>query len=376
MKRIVIINQDSGYLMIDIANAFVEAGYEVSLVAGRIVERSTPLHHSVIINKIARYRRSNILLKTLTWFIAILQIISIIWIKYPDCYLFIVSNPPFAPLIPLVCKRPYSLLIYDFYVDKPGEFPFLYSKSIIVKGWKKAHTRVFSRAVKLFTLTEGMRRNIENYSGGRKCEVVPLWSDNGFLKPVPSDENPFIAKYNLHGKFIVLYSGNIGQSSGVEILVEVASMIKSECIRFLIIGDGIRKAVIEKRIKELDLNNCMILPWQDVQVLPYSLASANLAIVTLSETNSSSAIPSKLFSYMSVGAPVLGLANTDSDLSFIIKDLDIGRCLHPSSKNDIVEYILWLCSSPAECERLRQKSLAASTSFTKKNASKLIAGIQ
>ena len=41
-KAITIINQDSGYLMIDIANAYAEAGYEVSLIAGRLVERNTP----------------------------------------------------------------------------------------------------------------------------------------------------------------------------------------------------------------------------------------------------------------------------------------------------------------------------------------------
>lgn len=38
-KSIVIINQDSGYLMIDIANAYVNEGFWVTLVTGRLVKR-------------------------------------------------------------------------------------------------------------------------------------------------------------------------------------------------------------------------------------------------------------------------------------------------------------------------------------------------
>ena len=40
-NEIVIINQDSGYLMIDLANAYNRAGYKVTLVAGRLVQPVT-----------------------------------------------------------------------------------------------------------------------------------------------------------------------------------------------------------------------------------------------------------------------------------------------------------------------------------------------
>lgn len=372
MKEIVFINQDSGYLMIDLINAHVEAGYSCSLITGRIVERSTPLHPKVRVNKIIKYRRSNIPIRILTWLLAMLQIFFILWLRYPGCYLFIVSNPPFAPLIPLACKRPYSLLIYDLYIELPEKFPLLNSKSLIVKIWKNAHIKAFSEAEKLFTLTEGMSVNIEKYSRGKKCEVVPLWTDNEFLKPIPSTKNPFINEHHLQGKFVVLYSGNIGQSSGVEYLVEVASMTKSDHIIFVIIGAGSRKQDLKRRIEKLGLRNCLLLPWQDVDVLPHSLASADLAVVTLPPGSSGKAIPSKLFNYMSVGAPVLCLAEPESDLSIIIRNAKNGQCFNPEDKEIIARYILWLSSNPEVLKEMHENSLTASRYYTKVNARRFI----
>ena len=367
-----IINQDSGYLMIDIANAFVEAGYEVSLIAGRVVERSTPLNISITVDKIIRYRRSNYFLRLVTWIIAAVQIVFFVWLKYRGRKLLIVTNPPIAPLIPLVCRNPYSLLIYDLYVEKPEELPLLNARSIIVKVWKAVHIKVFSKADFLFTLTEGMRLNIEKFSKGKKCEVIPLWTDNDFLKPIPPQENWFINKHHLQGKFIVLYSGNIGISSGVEYLVEVASVIKSERIVFVIIGDGTRKQSIIRRIEKLRLENCLVMPLQSVDVFPYSLASADMAVVTLPPGSSGKAIPSKLFNYMSVGVPILCLANSASELGIIIENAKNGRCFDPECKELIADYILWASSNPEAIIEMRGNSLRISKDYTKTNANQFI----
>ena len=161
------------------------------------------------------------------------------------------------------------------------------------------------------SLTEGMQQTILKYSGKKSAEIVPIWTDNEFLKPVPIEENPFIKEHHLENKFLILYSGNIGTSSGVEMLVNIAAEIISEKIQFVIIGEGIRKKSIEEKVRALGLTNCILLPWQETDILPFSLASANLSVVSLSAGTSKNAIPSKLYNYMSVGSPILGLADSD-----------------------------------------------------------------
>lgn len=371
-KKITIINQDSGYLMIDIANAYAEAGYEVSLIAGRLVERNTPLDPSIKLDKICRYKRSNIPMRLISWSWGLLQILIKVWFRYGNSHLFIVSNPPFAPLIPLVCKNAYSLLIFDVYIEKPAEFPFIGKITFLVNLWKKAHKKVLVKAEKIFTLTEGMKRSLEKYSGGKPVNIVPIWTDNDFLKPMPPEKNPFISKHQLEGKFIVLYSGNMGASSGVEALIDVAALVKSDKIRFVLIGDGSRKETIVEKIKKAKLKNCLVLPWQDTNDLPFSLASANLAVVSLAIQSSKNAIPSKIYNYMSVGAPVLCLADLDSDLSELVRSQSLGQCFAPSLSEEIAGFIYHLANNPEECKKLADNSLLASKEYTVKNAEKFL----
>jgi glycosyltransferase involved in cell wall biosynthesis len=358
--------------MIDIANAFVRAGYKVSFITGRLVERNTPLAPGIKLDKICRYRRSNIPIRLYSWFWGTLQILFKVWFRYRKNHLFIVSNPPFAPLIPVACRNTFSLLIFDVYIEKPKEFPIIRRLSFLSSLWIKAHKRVLARAEKIYTLTEGMKNTIVKYAGEKPVDIVPIWTDSEFLQPIPQDKNPFIREHQLEGKFIVLYSGNIGTSSGVESLIQVASQVHDRKIIFVIIGDGSRKSLLTEKIQKLGLNNCILLPWQDVNVLPYSLASANLAVVSLAANSSKSAIPSKLFNYMSVGSPILGLADPDSDLSKLIKSQLIGKCFSPGSSSEIAEYINYLANNTEVCKILSSKSLLTSKAYTRRNADMFI----
>ena len=67
-KDIVIINQDSGYLMIDLANAYSLAGYNVSLVAGRLVQRDKALAKDICLKKIIKFNRTSTIKRLLTWY--------------------------------------------------------------------------------------------------------------------------------------------------------------------------------------------------------------------------------------------------------------------------------------------------------------------
>ncbi len=367
-KKITIINQDSGYLMIDIANAYAEAGYEVSLIAGRLVQRSKPLNQKIKYDKIIKYNRSNSAMRIYTWLIAFIQIIFKVWFKHRGSHLFIVSNPPFAPLIPLFCKNSFSLLIFDIYPDALSELGFLSKKSMIIHFWKKANKKVYPRAEYLFTLTEGMKEVLESYAGNKEIKVVPIWTDNKFLRPIKPVDNPFIIKHNLSDKFIVLYSGNIGLSGDVDILVNIAAEIKRDDIVFVIIGDGAKKEQIIQKVALLKLENVLLLPLQPVKDLPYSLSSASLAVVSLGKTASKLAIPSKLFNYLSVGAPLLCMTAKDSEVDRLVLKYKCGGSFEPDNISEIIKYIIEIANNHELHSTMQLNSLKASKDFNADNA--------
>lgn len=367
-RRIVFINQSSGYLMVDIINRFTEAGYSCDLITGLLVERNIPLSKEVNVRKIIRYNNTSSMRRIFTWGWGTIQIFVIVLLRYRRAHLFIVSNPPMATLIPLVLSNPFSILIFDVYPNAITELGVLNKQSLIIRIWENANRRVYSLAQDIFTLTPGMKELLKTYVPGKAVEVVPLWADNEFLVRVPLEKNHFIKVFNLHDKFVVLYSGNIGISNDVDILVDVAKLIKSKSVVFAIIGSGARKKQLEEKVKNEMNGNIIVLPRQDVSYLPHTLSVASLAVVTLGKNASKLAIPSKIFSLISLGIPIMGIAGEDSDLHKFIEDHNIGRCFVPENMDGMAKYIIDLANNPECCEGLAKNALLASSIYNRGNA--------
>ena len=371
-EEIVIVNQDSGYLMIDIANAFTDKGYSVTLITGRLVVRSNPLSEPIRLRKIIEYKRQTGLHKIFTWLTGFFQILLLIKFKHRSSSLLIVSNPPFAPLLPMFVMNKFSLLIFDIYPDSVSEVGIMKADSFLLNTWRKANKRVYSRAERIFTITEGLRNVLQKYTGDKSIEVIDLWSDNGFLKPVSPETNPFVIEHGLLGKFIVLYSGNIGSTQNIEALIEVARDLKRANIVFVIIGNGAHRDAIKKLINNYQLKNCLLLPWQEPEKIPFSFAAANLAVVSLGNLSASVAIPSKFYDFLSVGAPILGLAMPYLELGQMIDKYQVGRCFKPDDKDQIINYIYHLADNPEYILSIKRNALSASRHFTSANAKKFL----
>lgn len=359
-------------MMVDLANAYVKKGYEVTLITGRLVIRNIKPFNSVSIEKIIRYNRKNIFSRLFTWSIAFLQLFFLIIFKFHRHQLLIVSNPPFAVFLPLFVRNNFDLLIYDVYPDILIETGYLQHDSLINKWWRKANRKVFSKARRIITITEGMKKVLQLYAQTKTVEVIPVWTDNTFLKPIPVNENIFIKKYRLHNAFIVMYSGNLGLTHCVEIIPELAKKTKKPHIKYIVIGEGEKKKFIEDKIAEYNLPNMLLLPRQPVEMLPYSLSAADIAIVTLSKGASKLSIPSKVYNFMSVGAAILCIAGMDSELSSLVKEYENGMCFEQNMINEIVSFIESLSENSNLLLKYRKNSTAAAKIFGKENVYSLL----
>jgi glycosyltransferase involved in cell wall biosynthesis len=371
--KIVFINQNAGYLMIDIINAHASDWQKMALLTGKLVQRDVPLNPGVKVDRIVTYRRNTTLARLFTWTWGFVQIFWLIKLKYRNAHLYIVTNPSFATLLPLVCKNSYTLLIFDIYPDALVEYKVLSANSFIIRLWRKANKLIFPKADNIFVLSNGMKKLVSQYVDAHKIYVVPLWTHNEFFKTVSKEENPFIAQHNLQDKFIVMYSGNLGFTHNLEVLLDVAAAIKNPEVFFLIIGDGDKKKSLEEKAKRLALENCKFLPLQDVSMLPYSMAASDVGVVSLGSEASLLSVPSKTFNLLSVGVPLLCIADERSELSELVKQYGCGRCFDGKSIESIKAYIEFLVKDVDYRNTIKEKSLAASLNFGLKNAKQLIA---
>lgn len=358
--------------MIDIVNSYSDAGFSCVLLTGRLVVRNKPLNPSVKVERIITYNRTSKLSRLWSWLIGSLQIFIKIAFRYRKHEIFIVSNPPTATLLPLLFNNPFSLLIFDIYPDVLTELGYAAPGSFINRLWEKWNKKIYPRAANIFTITEGMGEVLRKYSADRPVKVVPLWTDNSFLKPVDADDNPFLTRHRLQGKFIVLYSGNIGLASEVDVLVDVAYRIQRDDILFLIIGEGAKKEPMAKRIRDTGLANFIMLPFQPASELPFSLSSAQLAVVALGKGETRLAVPSKLYNYLSVGAPLLCLSSMGSEVQRLVEKYKCGQNFELHDIDGIVSYIIHLVENPAIHSTLRKNSLMASRDFSGGNVLKFL----
>lgn len=354
--------------MIDIINAFEDEYEEIILFTGLLNPRNKKLNPKIKVEKLALYDRTSTVKRLLSWGKAFAKSWYLINFKYSNADLFLVSNPPMATLLPIFCKNKFSLLIYDIYPDALLEFKIFKPNSFIINAWKKANINIFVKANRLFTITDGMKEKLTQYVNKNKIEVVPIWTDNNFLKPIPKKENIFLTEQNLQDKFLIMYSGNLGRSHPIEIIVEIASELKDyNEIYFLIIGQGDKYEMINQKIKNSNLTNIKLLPWQPTAMLPFTLSGADLAVVSLGNEASDLSIPSKTYNLMSVGVPILCIANQNSALSWLIEKHEIGKSFSADNKIEIIDYIL-KSYQKISLKQMQENSLNASLLYTPNNA--------
>ena len=370
MKKIVFVNQSSGYLMIDIVNIFKCKYKEAVLITGQLIKRNADLDGYAKIDTIIPYHRKNAISRLYSWILATLQVIFKLLFKYNKRYdLFLVTNPPFSMFIPLLFKRKYSLLIYDTYPDVLITHRIISSNSFISRYWRMANRKALKNASNIYTVSEGMAECLSQYIDRQRIKVIPNWSDTSFLKPLPKENNPFVLEHHLADKFIVLYSGNMGATHDIEAIVELATAMKNDRdVLFVLIGEGVKKTKIEALINEYELENCLLLPYQKVEVLPFSLSCANIGIVTLNRESSLLSVPSKMYSLMAVGAVLLGIGSRHSELGYMVKKYGIGDIFSRDAICEMRVFILNMKNNKTACLQYASNSRKASFDFTRENA--------
>lgn len=145
-KKILIVNQSSGYLTVDVANTFKDHYDEVVVMYGtnRLNERN--FHPSIKIQKTVVFDRSSTIKRIWTWSFCTIHLFFLLLIKYRDYHILYYTNPPMAYFNALFFKNPFSIVVFDIYPDAL-KLAGLKEGSLIYQIWKWVNKKVFNKAV-------------------------------------------------------------------------------------------------------------------------------------------------------------------------------------------------------------------------------------
>jgi colanic acid biosynthesis glycosyl transferase WcaI len=227
--------------------------------------------------------------------------------------------------------------------------PFLIRLAQAFEKWIYKHTN------EILVISEGFKKNLlAKGVPSEKIVVLPNWVDTETLSPRPRD-NPVARRFSLTDRFVLMYSGTISISSSatLERILEAAALLRDDPeIRVAVVGEGLRKTDLTAKAASLHLTNVDFIPFQPYGDLPDLLGSADVLLVPLDREKSLLSVPSKLYTFMSAGRPILGLAHPDSEVFSLIRETGSGVCARPDDPQAIASAIRALKADAAGRERM------------------------
>ncbi len=183
---------------------------------------------------------------------------------------------------------------------------------------------------------------------------IPNWADGDKVKLWPQKDNDLLNQLGAAECYTAIYAGNMGVAQQVDVLVELIKRCKNmNGIQFLFIGGGVNKQLIEEAISTFSIDNAHVLAYQPKTDLHRFLSIGDIGIVSLAPAMEGLAIPSKTYSYLAAGLPILAIASSESELREYA-DRDLGVHFAPES---IDEAALFLAKESRDGSRFERTTV-------------------
>jgi glycosyltransferase involved in cell wall biosynthesis len=272
--------------------------------------------------------------------------------------MFIASTPPFqgalAGMIKKFTHRPLVYNLQDIFPDSLVGTGLAKKGGFLWKIGRVIENFTYRNADKIIVISEDFKRNIMAKGVPEdKIVVVYNWVDEEAVKHVPREENVLFERYGLDkNKFYITYSGNIGLTQNMDMLLDVAKELESETeIQFVLIGEGAYKNRVKEIIAERNIINVTLLPFQPYEEISHVFSLGDVGLVISKPGVGENSVPSKTWSILSASRPVL--ANFDeNELKTIVNENQCGIFTKAGDKEAFKQAILELYRDKERCPQL------------------------
>ncbi len=260
--------------------------------------------------------------------------------------------------------------IQDLQIDVAKELRMIKNKLVLlalenVERWILSRTKVIS------SISKGMRDKIlfKGHNIEKKYVMLPNWVDTDFIKPL----TPSISLMNrlsfTKEDFIILYSGNLGEKQGLELILDVAKeVLYIKDIKFLICGSGaVKEKLIAMKVQS-GLHNVFfqeLLPYDE---LPQLMSIGKIHLVIQKKGAGDLVMPSKLTTILASGGLAIITAEPETSLFNIVKDDNIAVCISGENSQILKEAILSIYDNQENYDAIKANALQYALRYLNKNA--------
>ncbi len=281
------------------------------------------------------------------------------------------TDPPIIGLAAYLAARRFGAPLVMSYQDifpEAGRLLEDFHSGLVDAVLERVNNFLVRRASRVVALGKVMRqRLIENKGADEtKALVIPLWADCAAIMPGPK-VNGFSRENGLDGKFVVMHSGNVGLSQGLEVLLGAAKQLRHlSDLEIVFVGDGVKKAALIEEARVFRLDNVRFLPFQPKEKLRESFASADVFVISLKRGLAGIIVPSKLYGILAAGRPCVAAVESNCEVAAITQEHDCGLIADPENPRDLAEKILVLYRDRELARRMGENARKAALRFDRK----------
>ena len=286
-------------------------------------------------------------------FCEIVQLHYMLWKEYDVA--FIDSTPPIQglklPIVRLFRKKPVVYNAQDLFPETLSGTGLAKQGGLLWKIGMWVSNVTFRNSDRIIAISNDIKRSmVARGVPAEKIEVVYNWVDEKAVCPVAKEDNPLFEEFGLaRDRFTVVYAGNLGNAQNIGIVLDGAKQLPG--VQFAVFGSGGLEEEIRKRIAGENLRNVHLLPLQPFERVSQVYSLGDACIVSCKAGLGGSAMPSKTWTIMSCGRPVV--ANFDEgELKEIIENNNCGVFSHAGNVQEFVDAIKALQENPARCNEM------------------------
>jgi len=344
----------------DLARAFIKKGHEVDILTSYPREynlnkpdqsKHFPLDNIIDGIQVHRvkysHKRDNIIIRGLEHFFLpayYFKKYRQLGKKFDICLFYI---PP-LPLYYLARKikrydgTPSVLNFQDFHPQELTDVGVL-KNPLIIKILEYIERQAYKNADYITVLSHGGIEYVVQ-RGGDPNKISHIY--NGILL---SDQQQFFTKHDfkkkegLENKFLISYAGILSPFQGLDNILDVAGdLIDINDIIFYIVGDGMIKDHLEKRIISEYLSNVRFLPLQPRDEYYNIINSSDINLISLDGRMKAPCLPGKTINLFAAGKPVIAIVGRDSETAYVMDAINPFLRTEPGEVSALKDAILRL----------------------------------
>ena len=237
--------------------------------------------------------------------------------------------------------------IQDIFPDAAAQTGAIRNKQILrAARWLERISYERSDAVVL--LSEDLKQNVAAKLSAKfhnRLHVIPNFVDTSAIVP-GNRMTSYRRELGIDDRVIVMYAGNVGFSQSLELVLAAARSMPH--IAFVINGDGAARKSLQDEVKSKDIDNVYFADYQPIERLSEVLASGDIHVVPLKTGLASVSVPSKMYSILSAGRPVVAAIDSGTEIPRTLAESGAGVAVAPDNEVEFVSALQILISDGAK----------------------------